>query len=216
MNEDMPWVDLTQEEVEELRNKKHELTEYGKQKLRELMNKDNDLIFKTDGEEKFRIPYQTLENFTLGTKTPEMQLEVKKMTHEEMLEEAERREAENKALAALDELYEKHGDAMLKLAEIEKEEWERKERSDTVLRRYNHFYNEECSGLPHGTPITPEHMQAITLESMVDALMCENLNIEYNVIAIDDIKDLIEGLYRQSDEFLKRVQEFKDSADGVV
>ena len=37
MNDDMPWVNLTQEEVEELRNKKHELTEYGKQKLRELM-----------------------------------------------------------------------------------------------------------------------------------------------------------------------------------
>ncbi len=33
----MPWVNLTQEEVEELRNKKHELTEYGKQRLKELM-----------------------------------------------------------------------------------------------------------------------------------------------------------------------------------
>ena len=40
MNNDMPWVNLTQEEVEELRNKKHELTEYGKQRLRELMNKN--------------------------------------------------------------------------------------------------------------------------------------------------------------------------------
>jgi hypothetical protein len=39
MNDDMPWVNLTQEEVEELRNKKHELTEYGKQKLRELKMK---------------------------------------------------------------------------------------------------------------------------------------------------------------------------------
>ena len=178
MNEDMPWVNLTQEEVEELRNKKHELTEYGKQRLRELMNINP--------------------------------------THEEMLEEAERREAENKALAALDELYEKHGDAMLKLAEIEKDEWERKERSETVLRRYNHFYNEECSGMPHGTPITPEHMQAMALECMIDALICENLNVEYNSIAIDDIKDLIEGLYQQSNEFLARVQEFKDSADGVA
>jgi hypothetical protein len=37
MNEDMPWVNLTQEEVDELRTKKHELTEYGKQKLKELM-----------------------------------------------------------------------------------------------------------------------------------------------------------------------------------
>jgi hypothetical protein len=39
MNEDMPWVNLTQEEVEELRKQKHELTEYAKEKLRELMEK---------------------------------------------------------------------------------------------------------------------------------------------------------------------------------
>ena len=46
MNDDMPWVNLTQEEVEDLRNKKHELTEYGKQKLRKLMNyiPDDDVI----------------------------------------------------------------------------------------------------------------------------------------------------------------------------
>jgi hypothetical protein len=152
MNEDMPWVNLTQEEVEELRNKKYELTEYGKQKLKELMRNQE--------------PYP-----------------------DAMFEEAERREAANR--------------------ELEKEEWERKERSDTVLRRYNHFYNEECSGMPHGTPITPEHMQAITLECMVDALICENMNVEYNVIAIDDIKDLIARLYQQSDEFLERVRKFK-------
>jgi hypothetical protein len=42
------------------------------------------------------------------------------------------------------------------------------------------------------------------------------MNVEYNVIAIDDIKDLIARLYQQSDEYLKRVQEFKDSADGVA
>ena len=184
MNNDMPWVNLTQEEVEELRNKKHELTEYGKQRLRELIYKQD--MKKMEDAAKNLV----LEN----------------LTHEEMLDEAARREAENKALAALDELYEKHGDAMLKLAEIEKEEWERKERSDTVLRRYNAFYNDECSGMPHGTPITPEHMQAMTLECMIDALRCENMNMEYDVIAIDDIKNLIEGLYRQSDEFLERVR----------
>ncbi len=96
------------------------------------------------------------------------------------------------------------------------EEAERRERSNTVLARYNAFYNEECSGMPHGTPITPEHMQAMALECMVDALICENLNVEYDAIAIDDIKDLIARLYQQSDEYLKRVQEFKDSADGVA
>ena len=93
--------------------------------------------------------------------------------------------------------------------ELAKEEWERKERSDTVLRRYNHFYNEECSGMPHGTPITPEHMQAMALDCAVDALMCENLNVEYNVIAIDDIKDLIARLYQQGNEYLERVRKLK-------
>ena len=100
MNDEMPWVNLTQEEVNELRTKKHELTEYGKQKLRKFMNDnyipDDDVI-------------------------------------EEMLN--------------------------LKLAEEKKEELERMRRKETVLRRYNHYYNLETSGLPHGTPITPEQQQ---------------------------------------------------------
>ena len=49
--DDAPWLNLSSEEIQELRSKKQELTEYGKQKIRELM------------------------------------------THEEMLEEAARREA---------------------------------------------------------------------------------------------------------------------------
>ncbi len=186
MTDDMPWVNLTQEEVEELRNKKHELTEYGKQKLRELMNKDKDLIFYTNGKETSRIPSPTLENLTLGTKTPETKLEIEKTMDcepypDEMFEEAERRE-----------------------------------RSNRVLQRYNDFYNLECSGLPHGTPITPEQQQMITLQSMIDAIRCEYLNREYNEIAISDIENLIEALYQQSITFLERVKEFKDSADGVA
>ena len=72
MNDDMPWViGLTDEEVQELRTKKHELTEYGKQKIRELMN------------------------------------------HEEMLEIAAQREAENEVIVAKvsDEDFEKVMDA---------------------------------------------------------------------------------------------------------
>ena len=168
MNEDMPWVNLTQEEVEELRNKKHELTEYGKQRLKELMNINP--------------------------------------THEEMLDEAARREAENKALAALDELYEKHGDAMLKLAEIEKDNWEQEQREIRVLERYNQFYNTECSGLAHGTPITPEFQQAMALECMLDALRYENLNHEFDVVSTSDINALIEGLYQQGRDYLERVK----------
>ncbi len=37
MNDEMPWVNLTQEEIQELRNKKHTLTEYGREQLKRLM-----------------------------------------------------------------------------------------------------------------------------------------------------------------------------------
>ena len=57
--DDAPWLNLSKEEIEDLRKQKYELSQYGKQKLRELMNK--------------------------------------KPTHEEMLEIAAEREAENKA-----------------------------------------------------------------------------------------------------------------------
>jgi hypothetical protein len=88
---------------------------------------------------------------------------------------------------------------------LSKEQLERVRRSERVLERYNHFYNTECSGLAHGTPITPEFQQAMTLECMLDALRCENLNHEFDVITTDDINDLIEGLYQQGKDYLERV-----------
>ena len=78
MNDDMPWVNLTQEEVEELRNKKHELTEYGKQRLRELMDKP-----------KFAGNYEG----PLYARHPD--LPEPKPYPDEMFEEAERREKLN-------------------------------------------------------------------------------------------------------------------------
>ena len=156
MNEEMPWVDLTQEEVEELRKKKYELTEYGKKKLQEM----------TTGElmdtEKFQEEFAKSQVFDADKFADE----------------------------------------------------ERKQRSDTVLARYNAFYNDEVSGLPHGTPTSMEQLQCITLQCAIDALICENMNVEYNAIAIDDIKDLIARLYQQSDEFLERVRKLKEENNG--
>jgi hypothetical protein len=148
MNEDMPWVNLTQEEVEELRNKKHELTEYGKQKIKKLTK---DAITMYD---------EALKQMSNQEPYPD-----------EMFEEAERRE-----------------------------------RANRILQRYNNFYNIECSSLSHGTPITPEYQQAMTLECMLDALRCENLNHEFDSIPTDDINDLIDNLYEQGRNYLKRVK----------
>jgi hypothetical protein len=147
---------LSEKEVEDLRNAKKELTDYGKQKIKELT------VGQLMDTEKFQEEFAKSQVFDADKFADE----------------------------------------------------ERKERSDTVLRRYNHFYNEECASLPTGGPISMEHMQAMALECMIDALRCENMNVEYNVIAIDDIKDLIEGLYRQSNEFLERVRTVQEQAQG--
>jgi hypothetical protein len=128
---------LNPEEIQELRKQKYEITEYAKEKLRELMN------------------------------------------HEEMLEEAARRE-----------------------------------RSNRILERYNNFYNLECSGLSHGTPITPEFQQAMALECMLDALRCENLNHEFDMVPTADINDLIEALYQQGKDYLERVRTVQEPVQG--
>lgn len=135
---------LSEKEVKELRKSKKELTDYGKQRLKELM--------------KNQEPYPVENHLTLK--------------HEEMLELAERREKSNR-----------------------------------VLQRYNNYYNMECASLPHGTPITPEHTQMITFQSMIDALRCEHLNQEYTHIAIEDIEDLIARLDEQATKYLERVRQ---------
>ena len=124
--DDAPWLNLSQEEVNDLRNKKFELTQYGKQKFKEMIND--------------------------------------------------------------------------------------KERSNRILERYNHFYNLECSGLSHGTPLTPEFQQAMSLECMLDALRCENLNHEFDMVPTADINALIDGLYQQGKDYLEQVRTFQEEA----
>jgi hypothetical protein len=94
------------------------------------------------------------------------------------------------------------------------EEAARRERSNRILERYNNFYNLECSGLSHGTPITPEFQQAMTLECMLDALRCENLNHEFDMVPTADINDLIEALYQQGKDYLERVRTVQEPAQG--
>ena len=118
---------------------------------------------------------------------------------DEMFEEAERREKENQVLQIAKDAMNTYDKAFKELARIE--------RAERILERYNQFYNTECSGLSHGTPITPEFQQAMALECMLDALRCENLNHEFDSIPTDDINDLIDGLYQQGKDYLERVKQ---------
>jgi hypothetical protein len=143
MSEDMPWVNgLTDEEVQELRNKKQELTQYGKEKIRELMN-DGKLRFYDKGKETFAV-----EDPYWGGQSPETQLHIKKMTHEEMLEEAAKREAivakvsdedyqkvldaakEEKVLDIAKNIMEENKEAFQHLAAIERKEFAEKDFED--------------------------------------------------------------------------------------
>jgi len=89
------------------------------------------------------------------------------------------------------------------------EEENRKQRSARILSRYNDYHNLETSGLPHGTPTSMEELQAITLRSMLDALITEHMNQEYNSVEICDVEDLIDGLYQQGKDYLKLKDEDK-------
>jgi hypothetical protein len=120
MNEDMPWViGLTDEEIQELRSRKKELTEYGKEKIRELMN---DRKLRVYDKEKQEVTILDDGSSWGKIQTPETQLHIKEMIHEEMLEVAAQREAENKALEALDNLMEENKEAFQHLAAIERKE----------------------------------------------------------------------------------------------
>jgi vancomycin resistance protein YoaR len=38
-----------------------------------------------------------------------------------------------------------------------------------LIDRYNEYYNDECASLPHGMPVSMEHMQAITIRAALYA-----------------------------------------------
>ena len=141
--DDAPWLNLSEKEIEELRKQKYELSQYGKQKIRELMT-DGKLRFYDKGKETFAVEVP----WGGGIQSPETQLHIKEMTHEEMLEEAARREAivakvsdedyqkvldaakEKKVLDIAKNLMEENKEAFQHLAAIERKEFAEKDFED--------------------------------------------------------------------------------------
>ena len=180
--DDLPYLNLSQSELDELRKSKKELTEYGKEKLRKLIYKE-DMRKMEDAAKDLVLENLTHEELTVG------QL----MDTEKFQEEF----AKSQVFDA-DKFAEEN--SMVK--------------NHRILERYNMFYNTEVSGLTWGTHITPEFQQAMALECMLDALRYENLNYEFDVISTADINALIEGLYQQGKDYLKRVRTVQEQAQG--
>ena len=72
-----------------------------------------------------------------------------------------------------------------------------------LLDRYNQFYNDECSGLSHGTPISMEHLQTITLECTVRAFV-RKYNYKES-IPVEDLLYLAKELMKQGDGTVDKV-----------
>jgi len=72
-----------------------------------------------------------------------------------------------------------------------------------LIDRYNDFYNNECAGLSHGTPISMEHLQAITLECAVKAF-ARKYNYKES-IPVEDILFLAKELMIQGDGTVEKV-----------
>ena len=105
--DDALWLNLSKKEIEELRKQKYELSQYGKQKIKELMN-DGKLRFYDKGKETFAVE----DPYWGGCKSPETQLHIKEMTDpitakvskedfEKVMDAAERQELINEALEEL-------------------------------------------------------------------------------------------------------------------
>jgi tRNA threonylcarbamoyladenosine modification (KEOPS) complex Cgi121 subunit len=72
-----------------------------------------------------------------------------------------------------------------------------------ILNRYNQFYNDECSGLSHGTPISMEHLQSITIECAIKAF-ARKYNYKES-IPVEDLLYLAKELMRQGEETVDKV-----------
>ena len=72
-----------------------------------------------------------------------------------------------------------------------------------ILNRYNQFYNDECSGLPHGMAISMEHLQSITLECAVKAF-ARKYNYKES-IPVEDLLYLAKELMKQGDVTVEKV-----------
>jgi hypothetical protein len=83
-----------------------------------------------------------------------------------------------------------------------------------LIDRYNEYYNTECASMPHAMPVSMEHMQAITIRAALYAF-ARKYNMK-DSIPVEDLYNLADLIEAQGNNYLQRVKEFEDSAEGVA
>ena len=83
-----------------------------------------------------------------------------------------------------------------------------------LIDRYNQYYNDECAASPWGSITSMEHLQATTIRATLYAFARKyNMKESIPVADLENLANLIEA---QGKDYLQRVKEFKDSAEGVA
>jgi hypothetical protein len=80
-----------------------------------------------------------------------------------------------------------------------------------LIDRYNQFYNDECAGLSHGTPISMEHLQSITIECAIKAF-ARKYNYKES-IPVEDLLYLAKELMSQGERTVEKVDQEHRRAD---
>jgi hypothetical protein len=73
-----------------------------------------------------------------------------------------------------------------------------------LIDRYNEYYNDTCASMPHGMPVSMEHMQAITIRAALYAFARK-----YNMtdkIYVEDLELLANQIEAQGNKFLQRTE----------
>jgi hypothetical protein len=73
-----------------------------------------------------------------------------------------------------------------------------------LIDRYNEYYNDECASLPHGMPVSMEHMQATAIRGALYAF-ARKYGMKES-IPVEDLNNLADLIEEQGNEFLKRTE----------
>lgn len=85
---------------------------------------------------------------------------------------------------------------------------------------FNEYYNFTCAGLPHGMPISNEHLEAISIRASIYALTHKN---KKKKISLKKLKKLADQIEKQGNDYVNRnetdnkvAQETTSAATDVV
>ena len=83
-----------------------------------------------------------------------------------------------------------------------------------LIDRYNQYYNDECAAMPHGMPVSMEHMQAIAIRAALYAF-ARKYNMKES-IPVEDLNNLADLIEAQGNETIKKHQTVMEEAQGHI